>query len=74
LVSILEKYLKVKAKKNTIKMPRNGDVPFTHANVSLAHAQLGYNPTTNLDVGLKRFVKWYLSYHGLEPSLKSQRS
>jgi len=74
LVSILEKYLKVKAKKNTIKMPRNGDVPFTHANVSLAHSQLGYNPTTNLDVGLKRFVKWYLSYHGLEPSLKSQRS
>ncbi|KAH9554362.1 hypothetical protein CY35_08G060100 [Sphagnum magellanicum] len=74
LVSILEKHLKVKAKKNTIKMPRNGDVPFTHANVSLAHSQLGYNPTTNLDVGLKKFVKWYLSYHGLEPSLKSQRS
>jgi UDP-glucuronate 4-epimerase len=74
LVSILEKHLKVKAKKNTIKMPRNGDVPFTHANVSLARSQLGYNPTTNLDIGLKKFVKWYLSYHGLEPSLKSHRS
>ncbi|CAM6048832.1 unnamed protein product [Sphagnum compactum] len=73
LVSILEKHLKVKAKKNVIKMPRNGDVPFTHANVSLAHAQLGYNPTTNLEIGLKRFVKWYLSYHGLERPVKSRR-
>ncbi|MCD9558557.1 UDP-glucuronate 4-epimerase 6 [Datura stramonium] len=36
LVAILENLLNVKAKKNVIKMPRNGDVPFTHANVSLA--------------------------------------
>ena len=64
LVDILEKYLNVKAKRDIIKMPRNGDVPFTHANISFAQTQLRYKPVTNLDTGLKKFVKWYLSYYG----------
>ncbi|KAG2295941.1 hypothetical protein Bca4012_002633 [Brassica carinata] len=63
LVSILERQLKVKAKRNVIKMPRNGDVPFTHANISLAQRELGYKPTTDLQTGLKKFVRWYLSYY-----------
>ncbi|KAL4578203.1 hypothetical protein LXL04_014323 [Taraxacum kok-saghyz] len=36
LVNILEKLLKVKTRKNMVLMPRNGDVPITHANISLA--------------------------------------
>jgi UDP-glucuronate 4-epimerase len=72
LVEILEKHLKVEAKKEFIKMPRNGDVPFTHANVSLAQTQLGYKPTTNLDTGLKKFVNWYVKYYGV-PSPKTRR-
>ncbi|XP_047322590.1 UDP-glucuronate 4-epimerase 1-like [Impatiens glandulifera] len=64
LVSILEKHLKVKAKKNVLDMPGNGDVPFTHANISLARRELGYKPTTDLQNGLKKFVRWYLSYYG----------
>nr|APC94127.1 UDP-D-glucuronic acid 4-epimerase 1 [Albuca bracteata] len=64
LVSILEKHLKMKAKKNVVEMPGNGDVPFTHANISYARTELGYKPTTNLEAGLKKFVKWYLSYYG----------
>lgn len=64
LVSILEKLLKVKAKKKVLQMPRNGDVLFTHANISLAMNELGYKPTTDLETGLKKFVKWYLSYYG----------
>ena len=66
LVSILERQLKVKAKRNVIKMPRNGDVPFTHANISLAQRELGYKPTTDLQTGLKKFVRWYLSYYSGE--------
>ncbi|CAA7050701.1 unnamed protein product [Microthlaspi erraticum] len=66
LVSILERQLKVKAKRNLIKMPRNGDVPFTHANISLAQRELGYKPTTDLQTGLKKFVRWYLSYYSGE--------
>ncbi|KAH0673357.1 hypothetical protein KY284_024444 [Solanum tuberosum] len=70
LVAILENLLNIKAKKNLIRMPRNGDVPFTHANVSLAYRDFGYKPTTNLSSGLRKFVKWYLSYYGMQARTK----
>jgi UDP-glucuronate 4-epimerase len=70
LVSILENLLSTKAKKHVIKMPRNGDVPFTHANVSLAFKDFGYKPTTDLAAGLRKFVKWYVNYYGIESKLK----
>ncbi|XP_059318333.1 UDP-glucuronate 4-epimerase 6-like [Lycium ferocissimum] len=70
LVAILENLLNVKAKKNVVKMPRNGDVPFTHANVSLAYRDFGYKPTTDLSSGLRKFVKWYLSYYGIQSRIK----
>ncbi|KAL5728097.1 UDP-glucuronate 4-epimerase [Ranunculus cassubicifolius] len=63
LVSILESVLKVKANRVMLKMPRNGDVQFTHANITLAQRELGYKPTTNLQTGLKKFVRWYLTYY-----------
>ncbi|GMG99173.1 hypothetical protein Nepgr_001013 [Nepenthes gracilis] len=63
LVSILERILKVKAKTMVMKLPRNGDVEYTHANISLAERELGYKPTTEVQIGLKKFVKWYLSYY-----------
>lgn len=72
LVEILEKHLKVKAVKQFIKMPRNGDVPFTHANVSSAQTQLAYKPTTDLNTGLKKFVNWYLKYYDVQ-AMKSTR-
>ncbi|CAM8991084.1 unnamed protein product [Rhodiola kirilowii] len=64
LVGILERLLKLQANKKIMTLPRNGDVQFTHANISLAQRELGYKPTTDLQVGLKKFVKWYLSYYG----------
>ncbi|CAI9117572.1 OLC1v1018977C1 [Oldenlandia corymbosa var. corymbosa] len=70
LVSILENLLGVKAKKNVIKMPRNGDVPYTHANVSLAYKDFGYKPTTDLSTGLRKFAKWYTSYYGIQSKVK----
>ncbi|KAM0021603.1 putative UDP-glucuronate 4-epimerase [Helianthus debilis subsp. tardiflorus] len=47
-----------------MKLPRNGDVSFTHANISLARREFGYRPTTDLQTGLKKFVRWYVSYYG----------
>ncbi|KAK1401137.1 putative UDP-glucuronate 5-epimerase [Heracleum sosnowskyi] len=64
LVSILERLLKVKANREVMKLPRNGDVQFTHANISFASRELGYKPSTDLQTGLKKFVRWYLSYYG----------
>ncbi|GMI64342.1 UDP-D-glucuronate 4-epimerase 6 [Hibiscus trionum] len=76
LVSILEGLLGTKAKKHVITMPRNGDVPFTHANVTLAYKDFGYKPTTDLASGLRKFVKWYVNYYGIEskPSKGTQRA
>ncbi|GLT39782.1 hypothetical protein SLA2020_139550 [Shorea laevis] len=64
LVYILEKLLRVKAKKDVLPMPANGDVLYTHANISLAQRELGYKPSTDLKTGLKKFVRWYLDYYG----------
>jgi len=36
-----------------------GDVNKTYADVSLARAELGYEPSTHLAEGLERFVAWY---------------
>lgn len=63
LVDLLEKLLKVKAVRKIVKMPRNGDVPYTHANISLSQRELGYRPSTDLQTGLKKFVRWYLEYY-----------
>lgn len=65
LVDILETHLGLQAKKVLVKMPENGDVPFTHADVSLAEVELGYHPTTDLKTGLKAFVDWYLQFYDI---------
>ena len=44
-------------------MPGTGDVLFTHADVSLARAELGYAPSTSLTVGLGKFVGWFQDYY-----------
>jgi len=40
-----------------------GDVPDTFANIDAIRDDLGYAPTTTIDVGVPRFVEWYKDYH-----------
>jgi UDP-glucuronate 4-epimerase len=68
MVTILEKLLGKKANKRVVTMPSNGDVPFTHANVSHAARDFGYHPTTSLDAGLRQFVQWFLKYYKIDPA------
>ncbi|MFC4255819.1 SDR family NAD(P)-dependent oxidoreductase [Altererythrobacter xixiisoli] len=42
-----------------------GDVPRTFANIDAIAADLGYAPTTSVDVGVARFVDWYRQYHAV---------
>ncbi|KAH6804123.1 UDP-D-glucuronate 4-epimerase 3 [Perilla frutescens var. frutescens] len=63
LVNILEKLLKTRANINVLPIPRNGDVVYTHANISYAMRELHYKPTTDLQTGLKKFVHWYLDFY-----------
>lgn len=42
-----------------------GDVPATYADISAIQADLGYAPTTSIDLGVPNFVRWYKDYHGV---------
>ena len=42
-----------------------GDVVRTAADIDAIAGDLGYRPTTSIDVGVPRFVDWYRGYHGL---------
>ncbi len=40
-----------------------GDVKYTSADTSLLDSWIGFNPNTELKVGIKEFVKWYKAYY-----------
>jgi len=42
-----------------------GDVPMTAANIDAIAGDLGYAPTTRIDVGVPKFIEWYRGYHGV---------
>lgn len=42
-----------------------GDVTATWANIDASRADLNYEPTTPIEVGIPRFVDWYRTYKGL---------
>ena len=41
-----------------------GDVPATYANIDAIQRDLGYAPTTSIEVGVPNFVRWFKDYHG----------
>ncbi|MBE9110391.1 NAD-dependent epimerase [Nodosilinea sp. LEGE 07298] len=50
----------------TIMCPMQpGDVPATYADVSDLMADVGFAPSTPLEVGIERFVAWYRQYYGV---------
>ena len=42
-----------------------GDVPDTSADIEASRRELGFEPTTPIEVGLPRFIAWYKDYHGI---------
>ena len=65
LIELLEKKLGRVATKNLLPM-QPGDVPATWADVSDLTQDMGFQPSTPIDVGISRFVDWYLEYYGGE--------
>ena len=58
LISLLEKELDMPAIIDR-QPPQPGDVPQTYADISKARASLNYNPKTQIEEGLHRFVEWF---------------
>ncbi len=42
-----------------------GDVPVTYADIDDIARDIGYAPTTTIDVGIPAFVEWYRAYKGV---------
>ena len=39
--------------------PQPGDVPQTFADITKARRLLGYNPQTQIEAGIAKFVEWF---------------
>ncbi|RAP56252.1 NAD-dependent epimerase [Oleiagrimonas sp. MCCC 1A03011] len=61
-IELLEQHLGREAKKNLLPM-QPGDVADTWADVEALHRDVGYAPSTPIEVGVERFVEWYRSYY-----------
>ena len=62
-IEVLEQCLGRKAECRLLPM-QPGDVPDTWADVEALRRDVGYSPSTPIEVGVARFVDWYLQYYG----------
>jgi UDP-glucuronate 4-epimerase len=60
---VIEEALGRRAEKNLLPM-QPGDVPDTFADIDDLERDVGYRPSTPVEVGVKRFVEWYLDFYG----------
>lgn len=61
-IEILEKCLGKTAEKVFLPL-QAGDVPATFADVQELVADVAYKPTTKIEVGIARYVKWFRDYY-----------
>lgn len=61
-IGIIEQCLNKKAIINLLPM-QPGDVPDTYADVEALKLDVGYCPNTPIEVGVKSFIDWYLSFY-----------
>jgi UDP-glucuronate 4-epimerase len=62
-IDVLERCLGREARRRLVPM-QPGDVFATYADVSDLERDVGFAPSTSIEDGLRRFVDWYLEYHG----------
>lgn len=61
-IELIEQNLGKEAEKNMLPM-QPGDVPDTWADTTDLALDVGYQPSTPVDVGVRKFVDWYLDYY-----------
>tara|TARA_Y100001980_G_C14540680_1_gene318464 strand:- start:1502 stop:2158 length:657 start_codon:yes stop_codon:yes gene_type:complete len=64
VISLIENSLGLKAKIN-FKPMQQGDVLETYANIEYSRQKLGFQPKTNIDIGVKHFTDWFRSYYDI---------
>jgi UDP-glucuronate 4-epimerase len=63
-IEIIEQCLGRKAIRN-LRPLQPGDVPDTCADVEELMRDVGYSPSTPVEVGVRRFIDWYRDYYGV---------
>ena len=61
-IGAIEKALGKKAEKNLLPL-QPGDVPDTWADTEDLAADVGYQPATPVETGVKNFIEWYLEFY-----------
>ena len=61
-IEVLEENLGVKAIRD-FQPIQPGDVEATAANTDLLEAWIDFKPSTSIEIGIKNFSKWFLSYY-----------
>jgi UDP-glucuronate 4-epimerase len=61
-IELVEKNLGKKAKQNLLPL-QPGDVPETYADIRALKEYVGFQPTTPIEEGVKRFINWYRDYY-----------
>ena len=61
-IELIEENLGLEAKLEHLPM-QPGDVPDTSADVEALQRDVGYRPSTPVEVGIERFVQWYRSFY-----------
>ena len=61
-IELIEQCLGKKAQKNLLPL-QPGDVPDTFADIEDLVQDVGYRPATPVEVGVEKFVRWYVDYY-----------
>ena len=65
MIQLIEDNVGIKAKLNFMPM-QAGDVRKSIADIVYSKDKLGYEPTTNIDVGIAKFIKWFKENEGVK--------
>ncbi len=72
-IAILERCLQKRAI-TTLEPMQPGDVQHTFADVTDLELDTGFCPNTTIEVGIARFVEWYLSYYELPIGVRTGKA
>jgi len=61
-IKAIENNLGIEAKKEFIEM-QPGDVPITSSDTSSLEDWIGYKPSTSVNDGISKFIKWYKNFY-----------
>src|SRR5690606_3576798 len=64
-IEVIEECVGKKAEKNLLPM-QPGDVPDTYADTEDLARDVGYQPGTPIETGVRNFVDWYIDYYKVD--------